>query len=300
MPTSTPVATSLVYATTRTQGGLELHYWDGTIAAYCSYLVAIGRSKTTRELRRVQINYLARSANRSPIEMTENELIQWFAIHKDWKPETRRSYRAAIRGFFAWAHKTKQIADNPASELPQVNVPRAVARPVPEPIFHEAVKTSDARTALMLRLAGELGLRRGEVARVHTRDLRYTPSGAQLFVHGKGSRERLVPISADLAAKIAAGAGGHSPGEGDSGWLFPSVRGGHLKAPTVGTLCSNALPEIWTMHKARHRFASKAYRGTRNIRAVQEMLGHANVAITERYTAVDDDEMRAAMMAAAA
>lgn len=57
---------------------------------------------------------------------------------------------------------------------------------------------------------------------------------------------------------------------------------------------------MWTLHKLRHRFASKAYRGTRNLRAVQELLGHANVAITERYTAVDDDEMRAAMMAAVA
>jgi integrase/recombinase XerC len=52
------------------------------------------------------------------------------------------------------------------------------------------------------------------------------------------------------------------------------------------------------MHTLRHRFASRAYRGTRNLRAVQTLLGHASIATTERYTAVDDAEMRAAMVAA--
>lgn len=54
------------------------------------------------------------------------------------------------------------------------------------------------------------------------------------------------------------------------------------------------------MHTLRHRFATRAYRGTRNIRAVQELLGHSSIATTQIYTAVDDEEMRAAMLAAAA
>ena len=59
-------------------------------------------------------------------------------------------------------------------------------------------------------------------------------------------------------------------------------------------LVADALPEHWTMH---------AYRGTfrhshRKLRAVQVLLGHASIVTTERYTAVDDDEIRAAMMAA--
>jgi integrase/recombinase XerC len=49
-----------------------------------------------------------------------------------------------------------------------------------------------------------------------------------------------------------------------------------------------------------HRFATRAYRGTRNLRAVQVLLGHASIATTERYTAVDDAEIRAAMTAAVA
>jgi site-specific recombinase XerD len=48
----------------------------------------------------------------------------------------------------------------------------------------------------------------------------------------------------------------------------------------------------------RHRFATRAYRGTRNLRAVQVLLGHSSIATTERYVAVDDSEIRAAMVAA--
>ena len=51
------------------------------------------------------------------------------------------------------------------------------------------------------------------------------------------------------------------------------------------------------MHKLRHRFATRAYRGSRK-RAVQALLGHSSVATTERYAADDDDDIRAAMMAA--
>jgi site-specific recombinase XerC len=48
----------------------------------------------------------------------------------------------------------------------------------------------------------------------------------------------------------------------------------------------------------RYRFATRAYRGSRNLRAVQVLLGHTSIATTERYTAVDDDEIRAAMLSA--
>jgi integrase/recombinase XerC len=82
------------------------------------------------------------------------------------------------------------------------------------------------------------------------------------------------------------------------GWLFPTASDGHLSVHYVGELVDAVLPDGWSMHTLRHRFASRAYRGTRNLRAVQMLLGHESIATTERYTAVDDNEMRAAMTAA--
>lgn len=147
-------------------------------------------------------------------------------------------------------------------------------------------------------LATEAGLRRAEVAQVHHRDLTRGPFGAELLVHGKGSKLRVVPISDDLAAAIAKGVSQTHTLPGADGWLFPGEDDGHLSPRYVGDLVGDMLPAGWTMHKLRHRFATRAYRGSRNLRAVQTLLGHLSVATTERYTAVDDDEVRAAMMAA--
>lgn len=272
--------------------------WDALIESYERHLRGIGRPKTTIELRRNQIRYLVKSLHMPVGRITEADLIDWMARH-DWKPETRRSYRAGVRGFFAWAHKTGVIGTDPAAGLPGVKPDWPVPRPAPDTVWLRATLAADRRVELMLRLAGEAGLRRGEVAAVHTRDLRQGEHGPQLLVHGKGRRERLVPITEDLAAGIAAGAAGHTAGESPHGWLFPGPLG-HLSAKYVGKLCAQVMPDVWTLHSCRHRFATRAYRGSRNIRAVQKLLGHSSVAMTERYTAVDDDEMRAAMMAAVA
>jgi integrase/recombinase XerC len=150
----------------------------------------------------------------------------------------------------------------------------------------------------MLRLAGEAGLRRAEVARIHYRDLIEGVDGAALLVHGKGGKKRVVPISESLAELLRRGAAGHTPGMPERAWLFPTGFGGHLTPDRVGRLVALALPGDYSMHTLRHRFATRAYRGTRNLRAVQVLLGHASIATTERYTAVDDAEIRAAMVAA--
>jgi integrase/recombinase XerC len=63
-------------------------------------------------------------------------------------------------------------------------------------------------------------------------------------------------------------------------------------------LIAGALPDDWTAHTLWDRFATRAYRGRRNLRAVQELLGHESLMTTQRYTAFEDDEIRAAAASA--
>lgn len=273
--------------------------WSDLINAFLTVLIASGRPKSTVALRRNQLTYMGRMLASTPGNITERDLVEWFGA-QDWKRETRRSYRSAARSFFAWAHGAGHISDNPTTKLRPITMDRPAPKPAPDPIWASAFEVADSRTRLMLKLAAEAGLRRGEVALVHTRDLQQVGDGPALLIHGKGSKERIVPVSAGLATLIGLGAAGHTLGESPSGWLFPGETQGHLSPRWVGHLCSRVMPGLWTMHSLRHRFASRAYRGTRNLRAVQTLLGHSSVAITERYCAVDDGECREAMNAAIA
>jgi len=269
--------------------------WRRCINSYLSFEIVSGRPQTTVRLRGFHLAHMARTIGCQPGDVTEARLLDWFA-RQQWAVETRRSYRTTVRNFYTHLHRVGLIEHNPAAALPKIRPEKPLPRPAPDSAWTLARVRADDRTLLMLRLAGEAGLRRSEVAQVRTDDLRDGPS---LLVHGKGSKERIVPITEDLAAAIAAGAAGHTPGAPASGWLFPGERPGtHLTAKRVGALVSDVLPPGWTMHTLRHRFATRAYRASRNLRAVQQLLGHESVATTERYLAVDDAEMRAAMLGA--
>ena len=142
----------------------------------------------------------------------------------------------------------------------------------------------------MLRLAAELGLRRAEVAVTHSRDIFEDLGGHSLTAHGKGSKDRDVPLPPGLAAQLLA-----MP----YGYLFPGNDGGHLSPRWVGKLVTLLLPDGLTMHTLRHRFATRAYAVDRDVFVVQELLGHASPATTRRYVQVPRAGLRRTVLAAA-
>jgi integrase len=272
--------------------------WVAAIDAYLLTVAAAGHRGHTLELYRSLLGHMARGLGCPPADVTAEMLVGWFGSQTQWGAEHRRKNRSVAKGFFTWAYRTGRVPAYLGDELPRVRQGQASPRPAPDDAWEAALAAADARATLMLRLAAEAGLRRAEVAQVHTRDVIVAGGMAQLVVHGKGGRQRIVPISGVLAALIRRGPAGHTPGASSLGWLFPNQLGGHLSPRWVGTMLSNLMPEGYTMHTLRHRFASRAYRGTRNLRAVQTLLGHASIATTEPYTAVDDDEIRAAAASA--
>lgn len=261
--------------------------WAGLVDEYLAAEAGAGRSPATLATRRAHLAYMARGLRCAPARITTAGILAWFG-RQTWSVETRRSYRNTAVSFFGWAHRAGHLPTDPAADLPVMRAAAPAPRPAPDAAWSAAIAGANPRVRLMLRLAAEAGLRRAEIARVHRRDLTRGPAGAELLVHGKGGKLRVVPIGDDLAGAIA----------GAGGYLFSGDDDGHLSPRYVGKLMAGALPDHWTAHTLRHRFATRVYRGSRNLRAVQVLLGHSSVATTERYTAVDDDEVRAAAMAA--
>ena len=188
--------------------------------------------------------------------------------------------------FYRWAVLAGHLDQDPTLGLPSVRVPQGQARPTPEAVLHAALGRADERTRTMLLLAAYAGLRCAEVARCRSSDL----AEGILYVTGKGGRTRVLPVEhPDLVAAFTRA----------DGWLFPGRDHGHLSPGTVSRILSEALPAGWTGHTLRHRFATRAYAGTRDVLAVGRALGHSRPETTRRYVQLPPDALLAVVRAAA-
>lgn len=147
-----------------------------------------------------------------------------------------------------------------------------------------AVRHAGRREQLMIELMALCGLRRGEVATVHSSDLHTSGGVDMLRIEGKGGHIRYIPVPPHIASQIREA----------QGWVFPGQIGGHLAAATVGKLVARHLPSGVTPHALRHRYATEVYSRSRDIRAVQALLGHARLDTTEVYVAVSGESTQAA------
>src|SRR6476620_1710471 len=87
-------------------------------------LGAAGQPPTTTELRRIQLVRMARDIGGRPADVAGEKFVEWFGRQTGCTIETRRSYRAGIRGFLRWPYRTKPVPDHLADELPKVRGPR--------------------------------------------------------------------------------------------------------------------------------------------------------------------------------
>lgn len=252
-----------------------------TLDDWVRHLQAAGSAPTTVRLRRSHVRRALAWIGRPVAEVTEADLEAFMAAHQ-WAAETRKGMRSSLRAYFSWAEQAGHIDTDPARRLPSVTVPQGAPHPAPADVFDRAMDQAPPRTRLMLMLAALAGLRRAEIAGLHSRDI----IGDVLRITGKGGRTRLVPMHPDVAAALA----------GVSGYVFPGSDRGHLSPDQVGRVLSDALGEGWTAHALRHHFATRAYAGQRDLLTVQQLLGHSSVATTQRYTQPPDDALRLAVM----
>lgn len=265
--------------------------WGGAIASWITHEAAIGNMSTTRYTRRQHLQRTARSIGvEDPSAVTAEVLVAWFDS-QPWQTETRRAYRSSLRSFYGWAVDAGMVEASPALGLPRIRPARPNPQPAPDSVYLPALAAASPRERLMLRLAAEHGMRRGEIAVVHSRDLVEDLTGWTLIVHGKGGKDRLVPLLDDVAALLRG-----LP----AGWAFPGDDHGHLSPRWVGKLLNRLLPDAWTMHKLRHRAATKWWEASaHDLFVVQELLGHASPATTRVYIPVADARLRATVNAAA-
>lgn len=203
-----------------------------------------------------------------------------------------------MNSFYAWG-RTRAGLDNPALALVEApKAPRRLPRPVSEQAAKSMLVTAEARhgepwigarDAAVLALLYGAGLRISEALSLKGRDY---PLPDALRVTGKGGRTRLVPVLKPVRKAVEAYVEACPfPLEAD-GPLFRGARGGALNAREVqravealrGAL---GLPASATPHALRHAFATHLLAHGGDLRAIQELLGHASLSTTQIYAEVD-------------
>jgi integrase/recombinase XerC len=235
--------------------------------------------------------------------LRQADLRAWLAAEaSDGASNATRSRRlSAVRSYYRFLARRHRV-DNPALALmaaPRAKrpLPRALAADQARTVSEQVGEMSDAAairardTALFTLLYG-CGLRIAEALALNVRDAPLPGSTAMLKVTGKGSKERIVPVLPAVREAIAAWMALH-PDRRPDGPLFVGVRGGRLD-PAVAqrTLREfrrlHGLPEHATPHALRHSFATHLLAGGADLRSIQDLLGHASLSTTQRYTSVDE------------
>lgn len=235
-------------------------------------------------------------------KVTLAELRQWLAQRVDEGKSARSNARAisALRSFCRWLE-----VDNPAIErLRTPKKPRRLPRPVTAIQSLQAVDRIGelqaeswlaARDEALLALLYGCGLRISEALGIKAAEV--TAQTDWLRIHGKGNKQRLVPLLAVVRQavleykKICP----YITGDKDSP-LFFGARGEVLQAPVFRRQLQKlraemGLPESATPHAFRHSFATHLLAGGVDLRSVQELLGHASLAATQHYTEVDTQRL---------
>ncbi len=251
-----------------------------TLAAYRRDLVAAQR----------EIGELAR-ADAAALSRLERA---WAAL----APSSLARRSSALRQYFGFLHAEGLRSDDPSGALPR---PRT-RRPLPRLLGHGeigalfALAEADAvvggtealRMLVLLELLYGSGLRATELVSL---PLAAAPRDAPLLsITGKGGQQRLVPIGARAAAALR---GWLAVRPGSGSFVFPSPRGGHLSRVRLFQLLralaarAGIDPEKVSPHVLRHAFATHLLEGGADLRVLQTLLGHADIATTQIYTHVD-------------
>jgi integrase/recombinase XerD len=226
-------------------------------------------------------------------------------------PATAARRRAAVRQFYRFVLGEGWRSDDPSRrvEAPKKgrSLPKVLSREEMDRLIAAASARDGAqglRLACMVELAYASGLRISELTGLTLAALARDP--AYLMVKGKGGKERLAPLNTAareaVKAYLAVRDGFLPKGDKANPWLFPSRgKGGRLTPRRFAQLLDEAAadagidPARVSPHVLRHAFATHLLEGGADLRVVQKLLGHADIATTQIYTHVAGDRLREVM-----
>jgi len=242
--------------------------------------------------------------------LTAMDFRSYLAKRADVGLERTSTARAmsTLRSFFRYLERQDLISNAAISAIRTPKVPKSVPRALTIEDSLTAIATvaelsDDAwvgkRDQALLTLLYGCGLRLGEAIALNCGDLPGRGSASDMIrVTGKGNKQRLIPVLPAVQNVLSDYLGLRPFEDDDDAPLFIGVRGGRLNPGVAQRQVRQLrallnLPETTTPHALRHSFATHLLGGGGDLRTIQELLGHASLSTTQRYTEVDSAHLSA-------
>lgn len=262
------------------------------VERYELWMRASGKSPSTIEQRKRMARKVIEQWP-DPEDATPSDVVEWLGgRNSDLEQWSRATYHGDVRAFFVWLAEAGHIHTDPTDSKLFVR-PKA-GRGIPKPLTpaeqKRALAAAHGNIEAWLLLALRAGLRASEIAAFRGESI----AEDHIVIVGKGRKEASIPTHADLWALAQ-----RFPRRG---WWFPSpAHDGHVSRNSVTIMVGRHFrrPEVdiptGSIHRCRHTYATALLRRGANLRQVQTLMRHSSPATTAIYTAVDEDELRAAI-----
>jgi len=214
------------------------------------------------------------------------DFFSYLAERRDYQPRTLHRMISTLSSFYRYLYVQGAVAADPMIGVERPRIKNQELKYLKHSQVIRLINTiENERDRLIVRLIYATGVRVSELCSISIEDIDFEDH--TIRVRGKGDKIRTVFIDDETLDEV-----GRFIGNKIAGPLFPGQQGKHLSPRTVQHIFRQYAPPGITPHKIRHSYASELYRRSKNLRVVQENLGHSSIKTTEIYLHTDIDERK--------
>ena len=214
------------------------------------------------------------------------DFFSYITERRDYKPKTLHRMISTLSSFYRYLYTQGVVVANPLLGVERPRIKNQELKYLKHSQVIRLLRSiEDRRNRLIVRLIYATGVRVSELCAINVEDIDFEEQ--TIRVKGKGDKIRTVFVDEETLDEIDEFIGNKIEGP-----LFIGQQGNHISPRTVQHIFKENAPDGITPHKIRHSYASELYRRSKNLRVVQENLGHSSIKTTEIYLHTDLEERK--------
>ena len=214
------------------------------------------------------------------------DFFSYITERRDYKPKTLHRMISTLSSFYRYLYTQGVVVANPMLGVERPRIKNQELKYLKHSQVIRLLRSiEDRRNRLIVRLIYATGVRVSELCAINVEDIDFEEQ--TIRVKGKGDKIRTVFVDEETLKEIDEFIGNKIEGP-----LFIGQQGNHISPRTVQHIFKENAPDGITPHKIRHSYASELYRRSKNLRVVQENLGHSSIKTTEIYLHTDLEERK--------